>query len=117
MIKGTQVNDNNKQKSEDPICINVDHQIIITILYWDSLYNQRIAVTNSHHTTMDPQLAALMAQNLKKQADKQGEEVVHETSGGVQKGEAPKKKYKPPPGGKLLLLSFLLFFFFFSFFL
>ena len=64
---------------------------------------------------MDPQLAALMAQNLKKQADKQGEEVVHETSGDVQKGEAPKKKYKPPPGGKLLLLLF--FFFFFSFFL
>ena len=57
---------------------------------------------------MDPQLAALMSQNLKKQADKQGEEVVVETAGDVQKGEAPKKKYKPPPGGKLdtILLYF-----------
>lgn len=59
--------------------------------------------TESIRSIMDPQLAAIMSQNLKKQAKKQGDEIVHETSGDLQQGDKPKKKYKPPPGGKLLM--------------
>ena len=58
---------------------------------------------------MDPQLAALMSANLKKQADKGAvtEEVI-ESSGGVQAGEAPKKKFKPPPGAQQLGMQAML---------
>lgn len=57
---------------------------------------------------MDPQLAALMASNMKKQAGKQEEEVVVETAGDVQAGEKPKKKYKPPPGAQQLGMQAML---------
>lgn len=58
---------------------------------------------------MDPALAALMSQNLKKQAEKSAQtEEVLESAGGVQAGEAPKKKYKPPPGAQQLGMQAML---------
>ncbi|CAJ1965684.1 unnamed protein product [Cylindrotheca closterium] len=58
---------------------------------------------------MDPSLAALMSANLKKQAEKSSAtEVVVESSGDVNAGEAPKKKYKPPPGAQQLGMQAML---------
>jgi hypothetical protein len=57
---------------------------------------------------MDPQLAALMASNMKKQAGRQEEEVILETAGDVQAGEKTKKKFKPPPGAQQLGMQAML---------
>jgi hypothetical protein len=57
---------------------------------------------------MDPQLAALMASNMKKQAGKREEEVILETAGDVQSGEKTKKKFKPPPGAQQLGMQAML---------
>eukprot|EP00980_Cylindrotheca_fusiformis_P012360 scaffold3033_cov91-Cylindrotheca_fusiformis.AAC.6 len=57
---------------------------------------------------MDPQLAALMAGNIKKQSGKQQAEIVVESAGNVRDGEMPKKKYKPPPGAQQLGMQAML---------
>lgn len=58
---------------------------------------------------MDPQLAALMSQNIKKQAEKgAATEAVIESTGDVQAGEKPKKKFKPPPGAQQLGMQAML---------
>ena len=57
----------------------------------------------------DPQLAALMAANLKKQAEKaQATEEVIEAKGGVNPGEKPKIKKKPPPGAQQIGMQAML---------
>ena len=56
----------------------------------------------------DPQLAALMAANLKKQSERQQTEEVIVASGDVQAGEKPKIKKKPPPGAQQIGMQAML---------
>lgn len=56
----------------------------------------------------DPQLAAMLAANLKKQAAKQNQEEVVEASGEVQAGQKPKIKKKPSPGAQQLGMQAML---------
>ena len=56
----------------------------------------------------DPQLAALMAANLKKQAERQQTEEVIVASGDVKAGEKPQVKKKPPPGAQQIGMQAML---------
>jgi hypothetical protein len=56
----------------------------------------------------DPQLVALMAANLKKQADRQQAEEVIVACGDVAPGEKPKVKKKPPPGAQQIGMQAML---------
>ncbi|CAB9517314.1 expressed unknown protein [Seminavis robusta] len=56
----------------------------------------------------DPQLVALMAANLKKQAGKQEAEEVIVASGDVAAGQKPKQKKKPPPGAQQIGMQAML---------
>ena len=57
---------------------------------------------------MDPRLASMMAQNLKKQQGKQPAEDVVEASGGVQPGQKAQPKRKPPPGAQQIGMQAML---------